>query len=279
MKLAKRATSNSSAGAQTADPGRSGENVRLDWALYYLRCGLSVVRTNGKVPPDKGWQNSQAGEAELQAWFGAGADHNIGVITGERSHNLADIDLDIPAAVAVADMFLPKTGWIFGRPSHPRSHRLYRADQIGETLKLKDPLTEKKDGEKAVIVELRGNGCQTVFPPSRHPSGEMIDWDKDFTEPASVNWNDLAVATYRIAIAALLTRYWPGEGGRHEAAKALGGALAHTDYLQEDAEKLIEVVTRAAGDSEVADRVRAVADSYRNHQAGEKVTGWPTVLV
>jgi hypothetical protein len=246
--------------------------------LYYLRWGLRVIRTNGKAPLDGAWQKSQASEAELRTWFGGDAGFNIGVVTGECSHNLADVDLDIPAAVAVADAFLPKTGWVFGRPSHPRSHRLYRTDQIGETLKLKDPLTEKSDTEKAMLVELRGNGCQTVFPPSRHPSGEMIAWDADFTEPASVNWNDLAAAAYRVAIAALLVRYWPGEGGRHDAAKALGGALARAGYPQEDAKKLIEVVVRAAGDPQPGDRVRAVIDSYRNHQAGTTVTGWPTLL-
>jgi hypothetical protein len=250
----------------------------LQWALYYLRCGLRVIRTNGKAPLDGAWQKSQASEADLRAWFGADAGFNIGIVTGECSRNLADLDLDIPAAVAVADTFLPKTGWVFGRPSHPRSHRFYRTDRIGETLKLKDPLTEKSDGEKAMLVELRGNGCQTVFPPSQHPSGEAITWDTDFTEPASANWNTLAICTYRIAIAALLARYWPNEGGRHEAAKALGGALARAGYPAEDAQKLIEAVTRAAGDPQPGDRVRAVVDSYRNHQSGTTVTGWPTLI-
>jgi hypothetical protein len=259
------------------DPSHSDGTDRLGYALRYHRQGLRVIRARGKAPVDEGWPTLQADEASLHAWFGNGADYNVGVVTGERSGNLADVDLDAGSAVAVADALLPKTGWVFGRPSHPRSHRLYRADRVGANVELKDPLRERND-PGAMIVELRGNGRQTIFPPSRHaPSGETVAW-VDFAEPASVTWNELAAQVYRVAAAALLTRYWPAQGGRHAAALALGGALAHAGFPQEDAERLVRAVAGAVGDPEGADRVRAVADSYSAHQAGEKVTGWPRLL-
>ena len=53
------------------------------------------------------------------------ADSNLGVITGKRSGDLVDIDLDDPTALELADRFLPSTGVITGRPSAPRSQRWY----------------------------------------------------------------------------------------------------------------------------------------------------------
>ena len=81
-----------------------------------------------------------------------------------------DIDIDDMEALALADLFLPKTGMEFGRKSKPRSHRIYRCQNAGKTKRLQGP-----DG---VIVELRGNGGQTMFPPSVHPSGERVEFSK-----------------------------------------------------------------------------------------------------
>jgi hypothetical protein len=188
---------------------------------------LKVVRDQGKIPVDREWQNRETTDEDLRHWFGNGAGFNVGVQTGEVSNNLVDVDLDTKAAVLVADHLLPATGWTFGRAGHPRSHRLYRTDVVGRYVKLTDPLLDKTDPERATVVELRGNGRQTVFPPSRHEtSGEMIEW-AEFSEPARVAWDDLARAVHRVGAAAILARYAPGPGCRHDFALALGGALAH----------------------------------------------------
>ena len=50
---------------------------------------------------------------------------NIGILTGEPSGWLIDIDLDCPEAVAAARLLLPPTGFVYGRPSNPDSHWLY----------------------------------------------------------------------------------------------------------------------------------------------------------
>jgi DNA polymerase-1 len=250
---------------------------RLEAALLYHRLGLKVLKVAGKNPEvmGKGWQNRPTTAEDLPRWFGNGADFNVGVQTGTVSGNLADVDLDTKSAVLVADHFLPATGWTFGRPSHPRSHRLYRADAIGRYLKLVDPLLEKTDPKRATLVELRGNGRQTVFPPSRHEtSGEVIEW-AEFSDPARVAWDGLARLVHLVGAAALLACYAPGPGGRHDFALALGGALAHAGYPLEEAKSLVGAVAHAVGDQEVADRVRAVEDSYAKVARGEPCTDWP----
>ena len=95
---------------------------------------------------------------------------------------MADIDLDCPEASHVADRFLPKTGFVFGRKSRPRSHRLYWLDKPAPTIKYLDPLKKKGD---STLLELRCTkadgeiGLQTIVPPSVHPSGERISFDGD----------------------------------------------------------------------------------------------------
>src|SRR4051812_6927290 len=54
---------------------------------------------------------------------------NVGVVLGERSGWLVDVDLDCTEALELADIYLPATGAEFGRASTPRSHRLYVAPE------------------------------------------------------------------------------------------------------------------------------------------------------
>jgi hypothetical protein len=222
-----------------------------------------------------GWEGRPTTEADLREWFGHGSDFNVCIQWGSASANLVDVDLDCTSAVAVADLLLPGTGWLFGRPKHPQSHRVYKVDSVGKTIKLKDPALEKTAAKKATVIELRGENHQTVVPPSKHEvTGETIEW-VTFTEPATVAYDSLARGVYTVAAAALLARHCWSEGSRHDVALALGGALAHDGYSLDGARRLAEAVARAVGDDDVGDRVRAVEDSYAKLVRGESLTGWP----
>lgn len=149
-------------------------------AIDYTRRGWSVVPIpyRSKSPQRPGWQQLRLAEADLPRFFGDGP-CNIGVLLGEPSGWLVDVDLDHELTVALADQYLPPTEAIFGRVGKRRSHWLYRATRPVATQQWRLP-------DRAMVVELRSTGGQTVFPGSVHPSGEPIEWDAD-GDPASVD--------------------------------------------------------------------------------------------
>lgn len=145
------------------------------------------VQAKSKGPRVFGWQNRNFAPAD----FPIGG--NVGMKLGTCSGGLVDVDLDCPEAVARAHEYLPGTGAIFGRAGNPHSHRLYVVDE---------PQARKpfKAADGTMLVELRGNGAQTIFPPSVHPSGERVEWERD-GEPARVTWAELEEACAALAAA------------------------------------------------------------------------------
>jgi P4 family phage/plasmid primase-like protien len=132
----------------------------------------------------------------------AGRQTNVGVLLGEPSGWLIDIDLDHPRAVELAAQFLPSTPAVSGRPGKPRSHWWYRVTAPVQTHK-------RPQTQLGMIVELRSTGGQTVIPPSVHPSGEATDWDAattigDIPLPADVDPEILIKAVDSLADAVCL---------------------------------------------------------------------------
>ena len=89
----------------------------------YRRRGWALVpippQMKGPVRP--GWPSREFAVAD----FPPGGD--VGLILGSRSGELVDGDLDASEALALADIYLPSTGAVFGRASKPWSHRLFVA--------------------------------------------------------------------------------------------------------------------------------------------------------
>lgn len=146
-----------------------------------------------KGPRIKKWQTLRLKVGDIPKYFKGVI--NIGVLTGEASGLLIDVDLDHPLARELAPQFLPVTNSIFGRSSNRRSHWLYYVKAPVETLQREHPGIA---GDKKMIVELRSSGAQTVFPGSVHPSGEEITWDDD-GEPATVDALQLLGAVNALA--------------------------------------------------------------------------------
>jgi hypothetical protein len=250
----------------------------LSAAKAYRGRGHVVHPTVGKRPVLDGWSERLPAESTdllLEEWFGTNRPCNVGLLLGRLSAGLIDLDLDSRETVAAAEILAPPSGWIFGRKGRPRSHRAYVVEEPGRHLGFDDPLLEGEGEEKSKLVELRGDGCQTIFPPGVHaPTKERIGWYV-CEEPGQSDWPTLVVVTRRIAAAGLLGRYWPAAGSRHKAALAVGGALARMGTPVEDAVLIVRAVCAAAGDDEEADRVRAVEDSFVKLVHAEPATGWP----
>jgi hypothetical protein len=187
-------------------------SARLDAARGYVGrnwCPIPV-RHREKRPGFDGWEQFTATPENLPRRFGGAG--NIGVILGTRSGGLGDVDLDCPEAVELADIYLPRTGAVFGRASKPRSHRVYVAPgAVFE--KFSDPLAKG-----ACLLELRsdtaaGGREQTVFPPSVHETGEQIRWEGDTIEPRVIDAVLLRRACAWLAVGCMVARYVDPELG------------------------------------------------------------------
>ncbi len=198
-----------------------GSSILLESARTYLARGYAVipVPARKKIPVLKGWTDLRLSESDLPAHFnGTG---NIGVLLGEPSGWLVDVDLDCDEAVALAPKFLPPTGAMSGRPGKPASHWWYICEGI-KTRKHQDPVSKK------MIVELRSTGAQTVVGPSIHPSGEP--YDPLDGEPAVVDAGELAAAVAALAEAVTEARH-----GRKELPRSQPEALGTPAFLAGDA--------------------------------------------
>jgi len=235
----------------------------------YLQRGWRVVPipSRRKAPVLDDWPHLQLEEADLAVAFGNG--ENIGLLTGEPSGGLVDVDLDSPEGQVLAERLLPPTGRIHGRASKPRSHFWYICDQPPQPAKFQAP-----DG--TTLVELRSTGQQTLVPPSLHPSGEPLRWEQA-GDPSLVDAQMLRRRTAHLAAAALLSRSWPRPGSRHDAALALAGTLLRVGWAESQATGFIRAVAEASGDEEVRARVRDVTSTARRLSEGRPATGIPSL--
>jgi len=248
-------------------PKNKPQNQTLRAAFKYLERGWSPIPVprGQKNPNFPGWLEVRLTREELHNRFSHG--ENIGILLGEPSCWLVDIDLDCMEAVTLAGLFLPDTGAIFGRPGRPKSHRLYVAEGA-KTRKFET----KADG---MIVEIRSTGGQTIFPPSTHQgTGEPIGWDRE-NEPSPVTPAELETAVSRLAAASLLARHWPAKGSRQEAALALAGGLIRGNWDEPEVEYYLNAVCLAAKDEEPRMRAKAAVTTAR--KAEKPTTGFKTL--
>ena len=262
----------------------------LSCARSYVARGWNPIPIprHHKSPLQKRWQEHVTSAANVHEVFG-GLAQNIGVQLGNKSGGLTDVDLDCQEALTLADHFLPETGAEFGRPSKPRSHRLYvtdLADTEGKaTLQFIDPIPGP-NGEPVMLVELRIGptvmqkdkprviGAVSMFPPSRHPRGEFVDWDQE-DDPAEVDGSELKSAVSELACATLLVRYYPGQGARHAGALVLGGVLARAQWPAERIEWFVARVAETAGDPECHERGKSAKGAVALLDQGDKCPGLP----
>jgi hypothetical protein len=252
----------------------------IDDARTWLARGFAPIPIphGRKGPVLDGWTELRIDEDTLREHFN-GQPQNVGVLQGAHSDGRVCVDLDSPEAIALAPAFLPPTGLIHGRPGNPRSHWFYHVTgSLPATARLDDPLMRTMPQEqrgKARVVELLSTGTQVVVA-GQHPSGENYRLDTD-GPPATIEGDDLVERVYRLAAAALLARYWPPEGQRHDASLALAGGLLRGGWNVTEADHFIGAIAHAAGDEEAHSRARNVASTAQRLAGEGNVTGWPTL--
>jgi hypothetical protein len=167
-------------------------------AIYYLRRGWRVVPIprQRKGPVLKGWNKLALTSEDVPSMFSISS--NIGILLGEPSGWLVDVDLDCDEARELASQYLPATEAKTGRESSPGSHWWYVASGA-ETHAYNDPIDKRR------TVELRSTGGQTVVGPSLHPSGETYDLLAG--DPATIDAAELAECVDSLHQAILAARH------------------------------------------------------------------------
>ena len=180
--------------------------------------GVCRLRSGQKRPLDKGWTTRSLEPDD----FTAG--DNVGLMAGWLSdgdkpgHVVVTIDIDDPAALALAASYLPPTGLVNGRPGKPKSHLSYLIPVGSIPIWAKNTAAGSaaaahaaglhpgtfsrsfKATDRSEMVRWVGNG-QTVCPPSVHHSGERREWD-GFGEPLVIDFMDLWERVCNLVLAA-----------------------------------------------------------------------------
>lgn len=240
----------------------------LRQARASLRKGWKIVPVPAgrKGPRLKAWPQLRLTDENFEGAF-APSD-NIGVLLGEPSGGLADVDLDCRQAITVAGYFLPPTERLHGRRSKLHSHFWYLVHPAPPPAKFSD-----LDG--TTLVELRSTGQLTVIPPSIHPEGERFRWEKT-GKPARIEPAVLLGAVARVAASAMIARHWPKKGSRHEASMALAGFLLREGWAPDKVERFVMATARASGrDEEWAARKHDVRTTVRRLAKRKPTTGIP----
>jgi putative DNA primase/helicase len=214
-------------------------------------------------------------EEDVRAAFDG--ESNIGVVMGEASGGMVDIDVDEPRAAAFAMAWMPPTKWVFSRNATQSVHFIYRVDNKAEL-----PATARFGMTRGrPFCEVRTTGAQTMFPPSIHPDGESVVWLEreggNGQGPGVVSGKALLARVRVFAAAAALGTSWPAEGSRHDAAVALCGGLARAGWREEEIVEMVRLVCSIAGEEEAeirTDRLTAARSSIRAMEAGRQITGW-----
>lgn len=244
----------------TSIPAAAREYIDMGWMP-------TPVKAGAKAPIGNNWQNRRFTSDEVGAAFRA--DANIGLLLGEPSAGLIDVDVDSPLALRLTHI-LPGTKLIHGREGNRSSHFWYQVTGvIPPTTQFKDPVSG------SMIIELRSTGGQTVVPPSTYNNGGnslALCWES-FEAPGAVSAEILLLAVTRVAAITLVATSWKQVGSRHVTALALAGTLLRGGFSVADAEAFIELVCDAADDEEVEDRVKAVAYTAERMAKNEPATG------
>src|SRR5690606_6707607 len=206
---------------------------------------LLPIADRRKFPTYQGWNETTFGQYRPT--------ENVGVLLGPS--NIVDIDLDCSEASQLAWHFLPKTA-SFGRAGKPLSHLIYQGNTSSH---------KYTNSQRECLLEIRSEGCQTLFPPSIHPTGEKIEW---------VSLDNIAPfpgrsAVDRLAAATLLVQLSPELGSRHDFAMALGGMLASVGWDVSQIEAFCRPVFDVAQFNDTDRHIATAINAVARREAGE----------
>jgi hypothetical protein len=156
---------------------------RVKHATFLIGRGYKLVRVRpcSKAPAETGWNKQPIStKEEATAAYQTRPNDNIGVVLDQSGLGSLDIDhlerarealgaLGIDLDALLDDSAIPR---IEGDPAKARLLFKVPANTKLPTRRLMVP-----DGaDKGMVLELRSEGVQDIFPPSVHPSGSSYRW-------------------------------------------------------------------------------------------------------
>lgn len=220
------------------------------------------LHSNSKRPVGNDWPN-QGQSADTVLSRG----NNIGLILGVTS-GLLDVDLDCCEAKSLADIILPMPMAAFDRGTTDSGHYLYKATTTG-------PRKSFTSADKSTLVELRGDGSQTMMPPSVHPNGVKISFTALNGDADPVQYDELLKAVDLLAACSEIAKNWQ-EGCRHELALSFSGFARKHDLAPNYIMQIVQRICQIAHDPEVEDRLNAVRSTFARPL--ERVIGFSGLL-
>ena len=219
------------------------KNLKLCAQDAYL-----ALYPQSKKPLDVNWPDE--GKSREQALATKG---NLGLLLGSKS-DVMDVDLDCREAKGLAELLLQKPFAQFDRGTSDSGHYLFRASSFGPTQRF------SCSGPKSTLVELRGDGSQTMIPPSIHPDGNRVDFT-DFDQAApEVEYDDLLKSVSFLAACSEVAQLWVS-GRRHELALSFSGLCLKQGVDPQLLVNIIQRICKITGDLEAQDRMNCVKTS------------------
>lgn len=238
--------------------------------LYQNELGLLAkqpvfipLKANDKVPMGADWGSGGAPLEDALSVTG-----NAGVLLGDVS-GLLDVDLDCAEAFMLARRILPEPYIRFYRGTQDSAHYLYRCKDAG-------PRRAFTSSERDTLVELRGNGSQTMFPPSTHPSGDQLQIVQINEEADHFAYDELLRFVALLAVASELLRNWR-HGIRHDLSLGFAGLAFKQGVPEETVRVVLEAVCTAAEDNEQASRMNNISTTFQ-HTSDADIAGYGKIV-
>jgi len=138
----------------------------LDYALYYLNIGWTVIPIHGKKPIFDQWQKEVSTEDKIRAWFGSkNSDYNIGIVTG-KSSGIVVIDVDNDEGMQHLKQYIGTKPMAIVNTGGGGHHYYFKAPREDVPNKVR----------MLPGVDVRGESGMVVVPPSIHASGKQYTW-------------------------------------------------------------------------------------------------------
>ena len=178
---------------------------------------------------------------------------NLGLLLGPKS-DVMDVDLDCREAKGLAELILPKPFAQFDRGTSDSGHYLYKANTCGPTKKFSG------NGPKSTLVELRGDGSQTMIPPSIHPDGSRLNFTDINQDAPEVEYADLLKSVSFLAACSEVAQLWVS-GQRHDLALSFSGLCLQQNVNPQLLINIIQRICQTTGDRDEQDRMNCVRTS------------------